>query len=121
MAERKEIAKVEEAKKMIIPLVSIYEEDNQFVIKMELPGVKKEDIEINLDKNYLTVQAQIAAEEKKTIARLLEFEPDGYKRTFKVDLTEIDASKIEAKYDAGVLTLILPKQEALKPKRIEIK
>ena len=79
------------------------------VIYLELPGVKKEDVEISIDRGYLNVKA------KRTWPTETTFD-----RTYSVS-RDIDIEKIECKLELGVLELKLPKKEEAKPKLIEIK
>ena len=87
----------------------ILEEDDKFVVKAELPGMNKEDIQISVDENRLTVCAchKQETEEKKNNYIRRERREGSFQRSF--DITGIDASKIEAGYKDGVLTLHLPK------------
>ncbi len=103
----------------VAPRVDVYENPDGLLVLADLPGATKDTVEINLDKGQLTIEAR---REGKTYATTLssEYRPVDYYRVFAVP-QGIDASKIEADLDSGVLRLRLPKAESIKPKRIEIK
>ena len=92
----------------------VTEDAENLYVKVELPGVKKEDITVELDDTVLTVTAKRAV---KT--------PEGdqnveFKRS--LDVPEgVDATKIQAAYENGLLTLTLPKPEVVKPRRIDVR
>ena len=84
-----------------------------------MPGVKKEDISVNIDNGTLSL-AGVRHLETKGTANWEEFYDVDYVRTFSVPQT-IDVSKVEAELKNGVLRLHLPKSEAAKPRQIDIK
>ena len=103
----------------------IRDDGDRFVLEAELPGFKKEDINIDLTDEMLTLSAEHKAEtdEKDKEGRYIRRERSygSYKRSF--DLSGIDASAVTAEYKNGILTLDLPKKqnEAPKTRRLEIK
>jgi len=96
----------------VAPAVDIFENKEELLILADLPGVLKEDLSINLDKGHLTLEG-----------RLRDFgpeeEPFDYRRTFVVP-QGIDAEKISANLQSGVLRLVLPKPAAIKPRPIAV-
>ncbi|WP_335966569.1 Hsp20/alpha crystallin family protein [Galbibacter sp. PAP.153] len=108
-----------------VPAVNIKEEDNKFSLEVAAPGMKKEDFNVEIDKNVLTVSADVKKEseekDSKENARYSrkEFSYTSFKRIFTLPET-VDSDKINATYEDGVLVLALPKkEEALpKPKRL---
>ncbi|MDD3895546.1 MAG: Hsp20/alpha crystallin family protein [Bacilli bacterium] len=100
----------------------IYEKDNMYHIEMDIPGFDKEDINIELKNNYLTIKASKTKEEKEEDKNYIRRERSygEYSRTFS--LGEVDEDKVNAKFDNGTLLITVPKkdQEELK-KTIEIK
>ena len=115
----RDIAGQEETRDLFIrPAVDIFETDQGLTLVADLPGVAKKDLQIDIDQGLLTVQAnaksQLSAE---PIQR--EFLHGNYYRQFQLP-DEIDAEKIAAEMENGVLTLQLPKSEAAMPRRIEI-
>lgn len=103
-----------------VPTVNISEKENAFEMAFQVPGIKKEEINIQVEKGLLTIQYEhkidIASKNDKFIRK--EFSIKSFKRTFSID-EKIDADKIEAGYQDGILTLTLPKKEALvAPKKL---
>lgn len=109
------------------PATDIVELEDGFHILVDMPGVRKEDLVIDLHENELLVSgktryaADPAAEAGKSGRRYghQEFGGGGYRRTFTLSDT-VDREKIVAKLENGVLNLFLPKGEKAKPKRIEV-
>ena len=104
-----------------VPAVNISETENQFHIELAVPGLKKEDFKINLDKNVLTVSADKKVEnveEGKKFSKR-EYSYNSFTRSFT--LPEIaDAAKIEAEYADGILKLNVAKKEEAKIQSREI-
>jgi HSP20 family protein len=109
---------------MNFPAVNICETPDDYQLEFNVAGRKKEDFKITVDKNILTVSfeknEQQKDEKKQFIKR--EFVTQSFKRSFTLD-EKIDADKIDAKYENGILMLTLPKKEEVKvlPKEISIK
>ncbi|RYU92231.1 Hsp20/alpha crystallin family protein [Mucilaginibacter terrigena] len=104
-----------------VPAVNIAENDNEFHIELAVPGLKKEDFKINLDKNVLTISAEKKAEEnvepKKYSKR--EYSYSSFVRSFTLP-DSVDHSKIEADYTDGILKLTVAKREEAKFQSREI-
>lgn len=107
-------------KPVFVPAVDIIEDDNGFKIIADLPGADKNSINVKFEKDILTIQAECDDDETKGELVYSEYKSGNYERTFRVT-EDIDADKIEAKYDKGVLTLTLPKAASVKPRKIQIK
>ncbi len=107
--------------KFYVPAVDIFETAEAVHVLAEMPGVAKDGVQVQLEEGTLTIRGDIAQRppEGETVL-LREFEPGGYLRKFSVAET-IDQERIEAKMADGVLTLVLPKVEPAKPRRIEVK
>ena len=104
------------------PLVDISETTAEYVIKAEIPEVKKEDVKVTLEHGVLTVQGmrRQEAEEKGKKYHRVERSYGSFVRSFTLpDL--VDEAKVQAVFKDGVLTLHLPKSEKAKPKAIEVK
>jgi HSP20 family protein len=103
------------------PPVDIYETDEAFVLKAELPGFSKEDLQIELHDNRLTLRGERKheTEAKEEQYHRRERAYGRFERAFWLP-TPVDADKIQATFKDGVLELKLPKSEAAKPKRIAI-
>lgn len=109
-----------ETQNHIVPLVNIYETDNEFVLTAHMPGVERQNVRVKLDGNSLIMFGQIDYNNKIDKKYILnEAEIGNYFRTFKISNT-VDKSKIEAKYDYGLLTLTLPKIEEVRPRAIDV-
>lgn len=104
--------------RQVIPLVDIYENDNEILLHAEMPGVKKDDISVNIDNGNLTLSG-IRSIVQGGVADWEEFGNVEYQRAFSVPQT-IDVNKVNAELKDGILALHLPKSEAAKPKQIKI-
>jgi len=98
-----------------IPAVNIAEDEEGYQIEIAVPGLAKEDINIEFDNGKLTISSnKKETEPKKYTTR--EFNYEGFKRTFSIPKQKVDDSNIVAKYENGVLQVVLPKREEVKPK-----
>ena len=106
----------------ILPSADIIENDEAFVVSLDLPGISKDDVKISVEKNTLTVEAA----RKQDVSNV----PNGYshrerpagsfKRSFRLSPTlKLDA--IDAQLELGILTLTIPKTEEAKPRNLQIK
>ncbi len=112
----------EEASQGIAPRLDVVERDNEFVVKAEMPGMKKDDIEVSLENGVLTITAETKSEtEEKEGDRVIRQERryGQYLRSLRLG-KEIDEKKVKASYKDGILELILPKAEEVKPKKIAV-
>ena len=106
-----------------IPPVDIYQNgSDELVLKAELPDMKQEDIEITVDNNTLTIKGEkkIANDVKDDQILRVERRYGTFTRSFSLPPT-VDASKVEAEYKNGILTLKLPLREEAKPRQIQVK
>jgi HSP20 family protein len=103
------------------PAVDVYEKENELRMKVELPGVRQKDIEIQVENDELTIKAERKTEDEKKDKQYYRRERRYglFKRVFKLNRT-VDAEKISAKYEDGVLELLLPKTERAKSHKIKI-
>ena len=104
-----------------VPSVDIREEDKQFVLHADLPGVEAKDIEITMEKGVLTIRGRRVSEEReeKNGYRRVERAAGEFFRRFSLPDTA-DAQAIKAKSVNGVLEVVIPKQEAVLPRRIDV-
>lgn len=104
------------------PKVDIYEKGGNIVLKAEVPGVSKEDVEVNIENNILTLRGERKQEKevKEDDFYRMERYHGSFTRSFTLPRT-VDPEKIEAKYRDGVLEVTLPKMEEAKQKKIQIK
>jgi HSP20 family protein len=104
-----------------VPSMDIVEKENEIVVNAELPGTKKEDVKITFENNILTLSSDrkpAEVSEKDTVL-LKEIRNPGFSRSVKFGI-QVDATKISAEMSDGVLTITLPKTEAVKAKEISI-
>jgi HSP20 family molecular chaperone IbpA len=101
------------------PDVDIYETEEELVLIADLPDVQKEDLDIDLNENTLTINAHV---KQGTTGTLLykEYDVGDYKRSFTIS-NVIDQGKIQAELKNGILRVVLPKAETAKPRKIEIR
>ncbi|MEZ4601089.1 MAG: Hsp20/alpha crystallin family protein [Syntrophotaleaceae bacterium] len=101
------------------PPVDIFETEDSLTLVADLPGVEKDRLDIHLEKGILTISGRVMPTQgPEVLAR--EFSLIDYYRQFQVP-SEIDADRVSADFKNGVLTLSMPKSEAAKPRRIEIR
>ena len=117
-SEEKNIEKTREMNEMT-PAVDIYENDDEILLLVDMPGVVKEDIKVDIDNGTLSI-AGIRKLKTEGVANYEEFTDVEYVRSFSVPQT-IEVDKVEAELKNGILKLHLPKSEAVKPRQIEIK
>jgi len=106
----------------LIPALDVSEKDDAYVIKAELPGVQKEDIAVTLENGVLTISGESGSEkEEKEEGRVIRQERryGRYVRSLRLG-AQIDDKNVKASYKDGVLELILPKAEEVKPKKIAV-
>jgi HSP20 family protein len=104
----------------VAPRIDVFENDNEIVLFADLPGVSKDNVRIDLDKERLTIEARRTDSEENGTELLAEYRPFDYRRAFLVP-RGIDREKIDAELRAGVLRLKLPRADALKPRSIPIR
>ncbi len=99
----------------------VWEEDDNFFVKMALPGVAKEDVEIEIDADTIRIKGGKKVEEKEDTKKKYYFRSldTQFEQSFNLP-TVVDADKAQATFKDGVLEVKLPKAEAYKPKKIEI-
>lgn len=103
------------------PSCEISEEGSNYVLKFDIPGVTKNQVKVEVDNDQLTIRAE-RKEEKKSETRkkyLSELYYGSYTRSFTLP-GPVDEKKIDAKFENGVLTVTIPKTEALKAKQIPV-
>ncbi|UVT16123.1 MAG: Hsp20/alpha crystallin family protein [Nitrospira sp.] len=104
------------------PLVDISEDDKEYLIKAEIPEMKKEDIKLNVHDDVLTItgERKYEKEEKSKKYHRVERAYGSFVRSFTLP-EDADGTKVGAEYKDGVLKIHLPKSEKVKPKAIEVK
>jgi HSP20 family protein len=104
------------------PLVDITEDDQEYLIKAEIPEVKKEDIKLNVHNDVLTItgERKYEKEEKNKKYHRVERAYGSFMRSFTLP-EDADGTRVTADYKDGLLNVHLPKSEKAKPKAIEVK
>jgi HSP20 family protein len=105
----------------ISPLVDMYDQKNEIVIKAEIPGVEKENVKISLSENTLTIKGEMKKEEevKEEDYYYSERSYGSFARALRLP-AKVKADKIKANFKEGILEIHLPKAEEAKPKEIKI-
>ena len=103
------------------PAVDVAEHEDQFQVKVELPGVSKEDVKITMQENILTIRGEKKQEKesKGSNYHRVERSYGSFQRSFTLP-TSVKHDKIEAAYNDGILSITLPKAEEAKPKQIDV-
>jgi HSP20 family protein len=105
-----------------VPAVDIFEADGQLVLKAELPDMRREDIDVTVENNTLSIRGErkLDNEIKQESFHRVERAYGSFVRTFSLPST-VDSVKIAADYKNGVLTIRLPFREEAKPRTIDVK
>lgn len=115
------VADAEAGRRTWLPAVDIFEEDGAFVVTADLPGLKKDDIDVSIEDNVLTVSGERNFEksEGEGTFRRVERSYGTFRRSFTLP-RGVDAAKVQASFEDGVLTLSLPKTEVAKSRKITV-
>jgi HSP20 family protein len=108
-----------QAEQFITPPASVREITDGYTLEIEMPGVKKDGLEISVENNELTIigRRSLPVMEGTLVHR--ESRPENFRRMFEID-PSIEADKISAKIDQGLVRLTLPKAEHVKPRKITV-
>jgi HSP20 family protein len=103
------------------PPVDVYEDEHNVSLKIEVPGIDEKDIDVRLENNTLTVHGErkFEKEEKEENFRRVERQYGSFTRSFTLPAT-VDADKVSANYDKGILKITLPKKAEAKPKQVKV-
>lgn len=104
-----------------VPPVDVYEDEHNLVLKLEIPGINDEDLDVQVENNTLTVKGErkFEKEEKEENFHRIERRYGSFLRTFRLPNT-IDTDKVEAHYEKGILKVSLAKRAEAKPKQIKV-
>lgn len=104
------------------PVVDVRENENEIVVEAELPGMRKEEIDIQWKDGALVLRGERKIESTKSEERFhrMERQYGAWRRVFQFEIP-VDAGAVSAEYENGVLTIRLPKSEAAGPRRIAIR
>jgi HSP20 family molecular chaperone IbpA len=121
--EKRELAKKEESTvpaRIFMPTTDIFETDEALTMALEMPGVDRNKVDVNIENGVLTIQGQIDFSKYEGLQLVYtEYNIGHYRRSFSLS-NRIDQDKISAEMKDGVLTLVLPKAEQAKPRRIAV-
>ena len=110
--------KTPEPTTVLTPPVDLYENADEYRLVADLPGVSQDDVQLELERGELTLSAtRTLSREGETLA--LGHREGDFRRVFRIP-SEVDAARVEASFDQGVLQIRLPKSEGHKPRRIAI-
>ena len=103
------------------PALNVYEESDNLIVEAQLPGMKPEDLDINVEQGVLTISGQTTTDEERKERNYLvrEHRTGRFSRSLRLPAT-YDADACTASFEHGVLKLTFPKSEAAKPRRIQI-
>jgi HSP20 family protein len=107
------------AEQFVTPVASVVEDGDAYLLKVEMPGVNKEGLEISVENNELTITGRRDSAQIEGTLIHRESRTEDFRRVFELD-PSIDTSKISARIDQGFLTLTLPKAEQVKPRKIAV-
>jgi HSP20 family protein len=102
-----------------LPAVNIKEDDNEFMLEVAVPGMKKDDFKLNYENGRLTICSEHKNESEEKEGEKItrrEFSYQSFQRSFTVPENIVDAEKIRASYTDGILNVRLPKRDEVKPK-----
>ncbi len=107
--------------KELIPAMDIFETDKGYEVEAEIPGIKREDIEVNINDRILTIKGEKKDErdEEKKGSKILERIYGTFERSFTMP-EDADKDNISAKYENGILRLMIPKRPESKSKKVKI-
>ena len=103
------------------PAVDVYENGEKLVLKLDIPGIKEEDLDIRVENQTLSVRGErkFESEEKEENFHCIERRYGSFYRSFSLP-TSVDTENVQANYDAGVLRLELKKKASAQPRQIKI-
>ena len=103
----------------IAPAATVLENTDGYTLEVEMPGVSKENLEMWVENNELTILGRRSTPSVEGTPIHRESRSENFRRSFELD-PSIDAGKISAKIEQGVVTLTLPKAEQVKPRKIAV-
>ena len=108
-----------QAEQFIASPASVIEAADGYTLEIEMPGVNKDGLDISVENNELTIVGRRSLPTVEGTLIHHESRPENFRRTFELD-PSIDADKITARIDQGLVTLTLPKAEHVKPRKISV-
>jgi HSP20 family molecular chaperone IbpA len=121
--QKREVEKKQESTvptRAFLPVADIFETDQALTVVLEMPGVSKENVQIDVENDVLTIAGQIDYSGYEGLQPLYtEYNIGNYSRSFQIS-SKIEQDGIKAELNDGVMTLVLPKVERAKPRRISV-
>jgi HSP20 family protein len=121
--QKREVDKAQEPTtpmRAFLPTTDIFENNDALTVVLEMPGVDKSNIDVDIENGVLTVEGRINFDKYKGMQPIYsEYNVGPYRRSFRIS-NRVDQDKIKAEMRDGVITLVLPKAEEAKPRRIEV-
>jgi HSP20 family molecular chaperone IbpA len=103
-----------------LPVTDIFETEQALTVVLEMPGVTKESVDVRVENNVLSIEGQVDLSKYQGLAPLyIEYNVGHYARSFQLS-SKIEQDRITAELKDGVMTLVLPKAEKAKPRRISV-
>ena len=122
--QKREVDKAQEPTRPMrafLPTTDIFETEDALTVVLEMPGVDRDDIEVSVENEVLTVEGKIKFDKYEGLQPVYsEYNIGPYRRSFRIS-SRVDQNNISAEMRDGVVTLVLPKAEEAKPRRIEVK
>jgi len=108
-----------QTEQFVAPPVNVMEADNGYTLEVEMPGVNKDGLDVSVENNEITIVGRRSLPVVEGTVIHHESRSENFRRTLELD-PSIDANKISAKVEQGLVTLTLPKAEHVKPRKITI-
>jgi HSP20 family protein len=122
--QKREVEKAQEPMtpmRAFLPTTDIFETEDALTVVLEMPGVDRDNIDVSVENGVLTVEGKINFAKYEGLQPLYsEYNIGPYRRSFRIS-SQVDQDKIRAEMRDGVITLVLPKAEEAKPRRIEVR
>jgi HSP20 family protein len=122
--QKREVEKAQEATRptrAFLPSADIFETEDALTVVLEMPGVDRDNVDVSIENGVLTVEGKINFSKYEDLEPVYsEYNIGPYRRTFRIS-SRVAQDKIKAEMRYGVITLVLPKAEEAKPRRIEVK
>ena len=122
--EKREVEKAQEQTRPMrafLPTADIFETDDALTVVLEMPGVDRNNIDVNVDNGVLMIEGRIDFSKYEGLQPVYsEYNIGPFRRNFRIS-SRIDQDKLKAEMRDGVITLTLPKAEQTKPRRIEVR
>lgn len=121
--QKREVEKKQEStipSRAFLPITDIFESDQALTVILEMPGVDKENVDVSVENDILTIEGRIDYSKYEGLQPVYtEYNIGHYVRTFQIS-SKIEQGEISAELKDGVMTLVLPKAEKAKPRKIKV-